>query len=346
MVSRFLDSRFRGNDRFFSVVSLAMIAMLLFAAPDAGAAKGNYAQRDDVRQFISEMAERHGFTRRALNRLFSRAQYQGAIVRAMTTPAEAPVKSWQAYRALFVNRERIEAGLRFRERHAGALARAEREFGVHADIVVAILGVETLYGRNMGTYRVMDALTTLAFDFPRRGEYFRSELEEFLLNAREAGVNALDVRGSYAGAIGIPQFMPGSFRRFALDYDGDGQRDLNQSAVDAIGSVANFLKAHGWEAGLPVAAPAQVSGESYRKLADAGIKPQYRVADLQAFGVGTAELLPQEAACALIELETPGQPPEYWVGLQNFYALTRYNRSSFYAVAVIELARALAQGIP
>ena len=323
-----------------------MSTILLFAAPVASAATGNYAQREDVRHFIADMAERHGFKRRALNHLFSRVQYQPSIVRAMTPPAEAPVKSWQVYRAYFVNRDRIEAGLRFRERLAGALARAEREFGVPADIVVAILGVETLYGRNMGTYRVIDALTTLAFDFPRRGEFFRSELEQFLLNARESEVDPFAVRGSYAGAIGIPQFMPGSFRRFAVDYDGDGQRDLNQSAVDAIGSVANFLKAHGWEPGFPVAAPARVSGEAYRKLADAGIKPLYRVADLPAFGVSVAEPLPADAVCALIELETPGQPPEYWIGLQNFYALTRYNRSSFYAAAVTGLARAIAQGSP
>ncbi len=325
------------------LASLALGFVLTLALHGASAAKVNYAQRDDVRLFIADMAERHGFARRALIHLFSRVQYQASIVRAMTPPAEAPVRSWQVYRAYFVNRDRIEAGLRFRERHAGALARAEREFGVPADIVVAILGVETLYGRNMGAYRVIDALTTLGFDYPRRGEFFRTELEQFLLNVRESGIDAFTVRGSYAGAIGIPQFMPSSFRRFAVDYDGDGQRDLNQSAVDAIGSVANFLKAHGWEAGFPIAAPAQVSGEAYRTLADAGIKPQYRVADLPAFGVGAAEPLPPEAACALIELETPGQPAEYWIGLQNFYALTRYNRSSFYAVAVIELARALAQ---
>lgn len=335
-----------GNGGFCSAASLALIAALLFAAPGAGADKGNYAQRDDVRHFIARMAERHGFKRHALSRLFSRVQYQGSIVRAMTAPAEAPAKSWQAYRAMFVNRERIEAGLRFRERNAGALARAQREFGVPAEIVVAILGVETQYGRNTGTYRVMDALTTLAFDYPRRAEFFQAELEQFLLNAREIGIDALSVRGSYAGAIGIPQFMPGSFRRFAVDFDGDGQPDLTQSPADAIGSVANFLRAHGWEAGSPIASPAQVSGEVYRSLSGAGIKPQYRVADLRAFGVEAAERLPQDAACALVELETPGRPSEYWVGLQNFYALTRYNRSSFYAVAVIELARAIAQETP
>jgi len=333
-----------------------MLALLAFAAPGAFAAEpGNYGKREEVRQFIAEMVGRHGFVGRELRKLFSRARYQPAIIRAMTPPPEAPVKSWQAYRALFVSRERIEAGARFRERHAATLGRAEQEFGVPADIIVAIIGVETVYGRNMGVYRMIDALATLAFDFPRRSEFFRSELESFLLYARESGIDVFAAQGSYAGAFGIPQFMPGSYRRFAVDYDGDGRRDLNSSPVDAIGSVANFLRAHGWEAGQPIAAPAQVSGESFRTLIDAGIKPVYRIADLPAYGVtvgmavgaaqavGVAEALPPETGCALVELETPGQAPEYWVGLQNFYALTRYNRSSFYAIAVLELAREIVQ---
>ena len=329
---------------------LALVAAGALAAPP-GANAGNYGKREDVHQFIAEMVERHGFVGRELRKLFSRALYQPAIIRAMTPPPEAPAKSWQAYRALFVSRERIEAGARFRERHDAVLARAAQEFGVPAEIIVAILGVETVYGRNMGVYRIIDALATLTFDFPRRSEFFRSELESFLLYARESGIDVFAAQGSYAGAFGIPQFMPGSYRRFAVDYDGDGRRDLNSSPVDAIGSVANFLRAHGWEAGRPIAAPAQVSGQSFRKLIDAGIKPVYRIADLPAYGVavgmahtgGGAEALPPETGCALVELETPGQAPEYWVGLQNFYVLTRYNRSSFYAIAVLELAREIVQ---
>jgi len=330
----------------------AVLALLaLIAAGAVTAAPGNYGKREEVRQFIAEMVQRHGFVGRELRKLFSQARYQPAIIRAMTPPPEAPVRSWQAYRALFVSRERIEAGARFRERYDGALARAAQEFGVPAEIIVAILGVETVYGRNMGVYRMIDAFATLAFDFPPRSEFFRSELESFLLYARESGIDVFAAQGSYAGAFGIPQFMPGSYRHFALDYDGDGRRDLNSSPVDAIGSVANFLRAHGWEAGRPIAAPAQVSGESFRKLIAAGIKPAYRIADLPAYGVaigmaqvaGIAEALPPETECALVELETPGQPPEYWVGLQNFYTLTRYNRSSFYAIAVLELARQIVQ---
>ena len=334
-------------------VTLALLALI--AAGALAAQPENYGNREEVRQFIAEMVKRHGFVARELRTLFGRVHHQPAVIRAMTPPPEAPVKSWQAYRALFVSSDRIEAGVRFRENYAGALARAAQEFGIPADIIVAIIGVETVYGRNMGAYRVIDALTTLAFDFPRRGEFFRSELESFLLYARESGIDVLAAQGSYAGAFGIPQFMPGTYRRFALDYDGDERRDLNSSAVDAIGSVANFLRAHGWEAGRPVAAPAQVSGDAFRKLIDAGIKPVHRTADLPAYGVaigaatgafpaaGVAQALPPEAGCALVELETPGQPPEYWVGLQNFYTLTRYNRSSFYAIAVLELAREIAR---
>ncbi len=330
------------------VLALALLALVAAGAVAAqpGANAGTYGKREDVHLFITEMVERHGFVGRELRKLFSRARYQPAIIRAMTPPPEAPVKSWQAYRALFVSRDRIEAGAGFRERHAGTLARAAQEFGVPAEIIVAIIGVETVYGRNMGAYRVIDALTTLAFDFPRRSEFFRSELESFLLYARESDIDVFAAQGSYAGAFGIPQFMPGSYRRFAVDYDGDGRRDLNSSPVDAIGSVANFLRAHGWEAGQPVAAPAQVSGEAFRTLIDAGIKPVYRVADLAAFGVGVSEPLPPEAGCALVELDTPGRAPEYWIGLQNFYVLTRYNRSSFYAVAVLELAREIARAAP
>ena len=336
---------------------LAGIALLMiaasgtFASQTPGSGPGNYGKRADVQEFIMEMVERHGFVARELRTLFSKVHYRQAIVRAMTPPPEAPVRSWQVYRGLFVNRERIEAGIGFRKRHGEALARAAQEFGVPAEIIVAILGVETVYGRNTGTHRVIDALATLAFDFPSRSEFFRAELVHFLLYARENGIDVFAARGSYAGALGIPQFMPGSYRRYALDYDGDGRSDLNSSPADAIGSVANFLRSHGWSTGKPIAVRAQVSGEAFRPLIDAGIRPVYRVVDLPAFGVtvrgGTGTpALPPDAGCALIELETPGQASEYWVGLRNFYVLTRYNRSSFYAIAVVELAGAIAAEAP
>ena len=322
---------------------LTLCLALGLLAGSAGAAGGNYAQRAEVRQFIAEMVEKHGFVKRELVRLFRDTRFQPAILRAMSVPPESPARSWQAYRDLFVSPARIEAGVRFRGMHAATLDRASAEFGVPAEIIVAIIGVETAYGRNMGAWRVIDALATLAFDFPRRAEYFRGELEHFLLHARDEGIDILATRGSYAGAIGMPQFMPGSYRSFALDYDGDGRRDIEGSAADAIGSVANFLKAHGWAAGQPVAVPASVEGGSHRRLIDSGIRPQVRAADLASFGVSALAALPPEALCALIELDSAGQDSQFRIGLQNFYVLTRYNRSSFYAAAVLDLAQALSE---
>jgi membrane-bound lytic murein transglycosylase B len=319
-----------------------MLAFALSSCLSAGAeAAGHYAGRDDVRRFIAEMVRKHGFAPSELRRLFSRARFQPAVIAAITPPAEPRAKSWQAYRALFLTPERIEAGVEFRERQREALARAADTFGVPEEIIVAIIGVESVYGRNTGNYRVIDALSTLAFDYPPRAEFFRAELENFLLYARDAGINTLALKGSYAGAIGIPQFMPGSYRRYAVDLDGDGKDDLSGSFADAIGSVANFLKAHGWETGQPVAYPAQVRGDSYRTLIDAGIKPGTRYGDLANFGVSAAGDAAANAPCALIELNTPDEPSEYLVGLTNFYVLTRYNRSSMYAAAVLELAQAV-----
>lgn len=321
------------------------LAFVLFSCVSVGAdAAGRYARRADVRQFIAEMAQKHGFDRSKLRRLFSRARFQPAVIAAITPPIEARAQSWQAYRALFLTPKRIDAGVDFRHREHAALARATKLYGVPEDILVAIIGVETAYGRNTGKYRVIDALSTLAFDYPPRAEFFRGELEDFLLYARDAGINPLSMKGSYAGAIGIPQFMPDSYRRYAVDLDGDGKEDLSRSFADAIGSVANFLKAHGWEAGQPVAYAARVQGDDYRKLLDAGIKPSYRFGDLAHFGVSASGEAAADTPCALIELPTPDEPSEYLVGFTNFYVLTRYNRSSMYATAVLELAQAVKSG--
>jgi membrane-bound lytic murein transglycosylase B len=321
-----------------------LLALALSSSPSfcaSAVAATPYSQRAEVRQFIDEMVDRHGFVKKELRTLFSRARFQPAIIKAITPPTEPRAKSWQAYRAMFLTPQRIEAGAEFRARHAPALARATELYGVPEEIIVAIIGVETVYGRNTGGYRVIDALTTLAFDYPPRAEFFRAELEHFLLYARDAGIDTLSLKGSYAGAIGIPQFMPGSYRRYAVDLDGDGRQDLSGSFADAIGSVANFLKAHGWETGQPVALPAEVQGEKYRKLVDAGIKPTYRCGDFAGFGVSTGGAADPDAPCALIELATPSEESQYLAGLNNFYVLTRYNRSSLYAAAVLDLAQAV-----
>ncbi|HMH16507.1 MAG TPA: lytic murein transglycosylase B [Burkholderiales bacterium] len=322
---------------------LLLAAALLSQEISAAQLLASYPQRKEVKQFMDEMVKRHGFARKDLNRIFRQAQFQPGIIKAMEQPAETALASWQAYRALFLSPQRIEAGVQFWNRNAEPLARAAGEFGVPEEIIVGIIGVETTYGRNVGTYRVIDALSTLAFDYPKRAQFFREELESYLMFTREAGIDPLRVKGSYAGAIGIPQFMPGSYRRFALDYDGDGHTNLASSPADAIGSIGNFLKAHGWARGEPVAIAAEVTGESWRKLVEAGVTPANRAADLPGFGVKPSVALPSDALCALIVLETPGQPSDFRVTLQNFFVLTRYNRSNLYATAVLDLGTAIAR---
>jgi membrane-bound lytic murein transglycosylase B len=325
------------------VRSAALAALLALCAGFASAQTSSYQNRKEVKEFVSEMVKKHGFDRKQLTRVLAQAQYQPAIVRAMDQPPESALASWQAYRAIFLKPERIEAGAQFWTRNAEALKRAMSEFGVPEDVIVGIIGVETTFGKNIGTYRVIDALATLSFDYPKRSAYFRGELEHYLVFSRDQGIDPLRVKGSYAGAIGIPQFMPGSYRRFAVDFDGDGQINLATSPADAIGSIGNFLKSHGWVRGQPVAFVAEVSGERWRNLAGAGIVPATRFAELPEYGVKAAADLPGDTLCALVELESPGQPLDVRVTLQNFFVLTRYNRSNLYAAAVLDLAAEIAR---
>ncbi|MBI3140927.1 MAG: lytic murein transglycosylase B [Rhodocyclales bacterium] len=315
-------------------------AALLLAATAPGVAAEGFAERPEVRAFAAEMHDKHGFGLAELLRLFSQAPPQPKAIKAILPPPDPAVRSWQAYRTRYVEPVRLEAGLRFWEREQAILEEARRSYGVPEEIVVAVIGVETIYGRHTGRFPTLATLATLAFDYPPRAALFRSELEALLLLAREAGRNPLDYRGSYAGALGIPQFLPSSVRNWGVDFDRDGRVDLAGSAPDAIGSIAHFLASHGWEAEGPVTAPAGVSGERFGELIKAGILPRLRPEEMVEYGVGTAADAPQ-APCALIDLVTPGQPTEYRLGYRNFYVLTRYNRSSFYAMAVYELGAAL-----
>jgi membrane-bound lytic murein transglycosylase B len=324
---------------------LALLPALAFSAALAGPpakppAQPSYAKRPEVRAFIRDMVQRHGFVERELTFMFSRVKREDPVLQFIRPPDKGP--SWQEYRELFVNEKRVALGAEFWGTHGAQLERAQREFGVPPEYVLAIIGIETYYGRNMGRWRVVDALTTLAFDYPPRATYFRNELEQYLLLSRDLGFDVFSVRGSYAGAIGIPQFMPGSQRRFAVDFDGDGVVDLRRNAADAIGSVANFLKQHGWQPGGAVMFPARVEGEAWRAYADGGIEPRHRLADLKRAGAQFAAPAELDGALgALVELATPERASEYRVGLNNFYVLTRYNRSALYATAVAELAAAL-----
>jgi membrane-bound lytic murein transglycosylase B len=324
------------------LAAAATVALLgcgaAFAAPPE---RTPYGARSEVRAFVRDLVARHGFVERELEFLFGRARRLEAALKAVGAARDPQSRSWRVYRQRFVNEQRIAEGVEFWRRHREPLERAAREHGVPEEIVVAILGVETAYGRQPGDYRVLDALVTLAFDFPPRREFFRAELEQYLLFARERGLDVFSVRGSYAGAIGIPQFMPGSYRRYAVDFDGDGSADLRSSVADAIGSVAYFLHAHGWRRGEVVLLPAHVTGTAHRAMLGAGIEPSFRLAQLRGFGVETRTGLPTDTPVALVDLETPNAPTEYRLGLRNFYVLTRYNRSAFYASAVNDLALAL-----
>ncbi len=296
--------------------------------------------RPEMRAFINEMASKHAFDKEDLRRLFSRVELLPGVIEKITRPAEG--LPWYKYQNIFLKETRIHQGVEFWDANADVLAKAEREYGVPAQIIVAILGVETRYGRHKGGYRIMDSLTTLALDYPKRASFFRSELEQFLLLAREEGLDPLSLSGSYAGAMGKPQFISSSYRRYAVDFDGDGKRDLLDNTADAVGSVANYFKRHGWQRGEPVAYSVRVSGRKYKSLVDKGLKPQMRVGRFADYGVNIPVSLPASTSGALIELESQSGH-EYWVGLQNFYTITRYNHSPLYAMAVYQLSEEIAK---
>ena len=294
--------------------------------------------RPDVERFVDEMSTKHGLDRLALRRLFEEARSRPAIIRAMSTPGTA--RPWFEYRRRIVEARRIEAGVRFWAENAPALEHARRQFGVPEEIIVSTIGIETLYGRNTGNFKVLDALVTLAFDYPPRADFFRAELEEYLLLTRETGLDAAMLRGSYAGAIGIPQFLPSSYRKYAIDFDGDGRSDLVGSTSDAIGSIANYYQKFGWATDAMVALRIDSGDADLGALIAAGLRPHTAVRDLRKRGLVVPPRVDDNAEAAVFTVENEAGP-ELWLGLNNFYVITRYNRSVNYAMAVYELAQAI-----
>ncbi|KES20373.1 lytic transglycosylase [Pseudomonas sp. AAC] len=302
-----------------------------------GAAQaGDYDGSPQVAQFVGEMTRDYGFADEQLLSLFQDVERKQSILDAISRPAER-VKPWKDYRPIFLTDARIKRGVEFWNQNAEALARAEKDYGVPAQYIVAIIGVETFFGRNTGNYRVMDALSTLAFDYPPRADFFRKELKQFLLLAREQQVDPLGLNGSYAGAMGLPQFMPSSFRAYAVDFDGDGHINIWTDPTDAIGSVASYFKQHGWQAGEPVVSQAELSMDSAQDAITQGLEPQMSLGQLRAAGWRTHDVLRDDLKVTAIRFEG-ADGPEYWVGLPNFYVITRYNRSAMYAMAVHQLA--------
>lgn len=288
--------------------------------------------------FIEKMQTQHGFNPRQLTGLLGQSRIRDDILKVIARPAEK--KPWHQYRPIFVTPARVKGGLAFWDKHEAILGRAEQEYGVPAEIIVAIIGVETRYGKHTGRYRVIDALSTLAFAYPPRSAFFTSELEHYLLMTREEQVDPLTLKGSYAGAMGQPQFISSSFRSFAVDFDADGKRDIWNNPADAIGSVANYFHRHGWRNGEPIAARVNTSGVTDETLLESKtLKPSLSLAELQAKGV---EAIPgdfnPELLSTLIGLEQE-EDREYWLGLHNFYVITRYNHSALYAMAVYQLSQ-------
>lgn len=318
---------------------LALLPLIALPGLTQAGAAPTFADDPTVAAFARDLEQRHGFDAERLLEQFSQARPNAKVLQLIKPPATPQQRSWERYRPRFLNDRRIDGGVRFWQENAAQLAKARALYGVPEEIIVAIIGVETEYGRNMGGFRVLEALATLAFNYPPRAEFFRTELEQFLLLTRENGLDPLAVKGSYAGAIGIPQFMPGSQRRYAVDFDGDQRVDLANSVDDAIGSVARFLEQHGWQTGQPVAVPALLSSGPDTAWLEAGLRPSLKVANLASQGVRADA--PSQATVALIDLVSPGRETEYWLGYDNFYVITRYNRSSFYAMSVFQLAEAV-----
>ncbi len=308
----------------------------------------NFSQWSQVTPFIEKMVETHQFEREEIRTTLSKVRFVERAVQLVRPAPPGRPKDWQAYRARFVEPVRIEAGVAFWDRYANDLARAQEQYGVPAEIIVGIIGVETVYGRNTGNFRVMDALATLAFAYPEtpnraaRMAYFQGELENVLVYAREEKVDPFSLLGSYAGAIGWPQFMPGSIRRYAVDFDGDRQIDLRGSPVDAIGSVANFLVEHGWTPGQPTVFPATVSDNPrWPAFLNQGLQALNHVDELTAGGVVPLTTVPADLLYGLVDLQNGADATEYWIGTDNFFAITKYNRSYFYAMSVIELGKSV-----
>lgn len=351
-------TEFRPQPQRRRAIGLLGALPLMLGAPALARARKEeellpYGTRDDVMRFADEVAQRQGFDAAWTREALSRARQVPAVQRLIMPPPAGTAKNWAAYRARFVEPLRIRAGLAFWQEHERWLQRAEERWGVPAAIVVGIIGVETIYGRHTGSFRVLDALATLSFDFPPgrrdRTSFFRSELEAFLQYCRRESLDPAEPLGSYAGAMGLPQFMPSSLLRYGIDFDEDGHVDLHRNPADVIGSVAHYLAEFGWERGAPthfaVAAPVEVRDRALLLVPD--IVPSFSAAEFAERGAVLDEAgRGWGGKLALIELANGDAAPSYYAGTGNFYAITRYNWSSYYAMAVIDLGEAIRRQRP
>lgn len=314
---------------------LGFIFLLLFSLPSF-AGHAQLSDRRDVNAFIEKMVDKYDFNTMYLVHLFRQVNIRADILALMNRPKES--SPWFSYRRFFITESRVENGVVFWNQHAGTLAAVQNKYGVPANLIVAVIGVETNYGGYIGRYRVIDALSTLAFNYPPRQNFFRKELEQYLLLSREQGFDPLKITGSYAGAIGVPQFMPSSYRSYAVSFNGNRKIDLLNNKNDAIISVANYFSKYGWQPGQPIVVPAIVSGNLYPTLLNNGFKPNLTLAELKKYGVRSSVNLPPTTKAILIQLQNPIKM-EYWLGLNNFYVISTYNPSLNYTMATYQLSQ-------
>lgn len=319
--------------------SLLVVALCLSVAMSGTACWGDYRDRPEVRAYMNELIAEHGFSQEWLDGIFKAAQKSDDILARISRPAEKALE-WHQYRRIFLTEKRIAGGVEFWTANQAAIAAARQEYGVADEVIVAIIGVETFYGDILGRHRVLDALTTLAFDYPRRATFFKGQLTEFLLLVREENMDPLALKGSYAGAMGYGQFIPSSYRTYAVDFDKDGTRDIWTNKTDAIGSVANYFAEHDWRGTGPVAVQVQVTDPQVAASANAGLGLTRTAGELRGLGVTGLDGIDDAERAALFRMQT-GNDTEYWLGLHDFYVITRYNHSAMYALAVLQLSQAI-----
>lgn len=312
--------------------------LALLCATLLGTVHANLGDRDELSEFAQHMESEHAFDQDEVLAFLRDVEHSEEVIEWMETPFEA--LPWHAYRELFLTDRRITKGAEFMEEHAELLADVEDAYGVPAPVLTAILGIETNYGEHTGDYRVLDTLATLGFDYEPRAEFFRTQLEEFLLLVREEEFDIDELNGSFAGAMGLPQFIPSSYRKYAVDFNGDGQRDLLNSVEDATGSIGNYLKEHDWRAGEGFVLELDVDEERLEAFERSTIHPEYELAELKEAGLELATELPEDAPVGLLALEGE-ENDEYWLAKHNFFVITRYNPSPLYAMAVVQLAEAI-----
>lgn len=319
-------------------IGTLLLTGLMLTGAGTGYAADGYDTHPLADEVVAKLTEQ-GFDAEEVRKVLAEARRQESILEAISRPAERRL-TWGEYRKIFVEQNRISQGVSFWNEHEDTLKRAEETYGVPAEIIVAIIGVETRYGRIMGRYRVLDALATLGFDYPKRADFFRGQLIEFMQMVREENLDPTALVGSYAGAMGYGQFIPSSFRNYAVDFDADGKRNIWSNKVDAIGSVANYFSEHGWKAGEPVRSNVVMNDPADPQWINAGLKPEVSLAEWEARGISTRRDLDPEQKATLMEL-TMDDGEHYWFGLHNFYVITRYNHSHLYAMAVYELSQAI-----